>query len=101
MYPELFQEAFTDPFEAVPAVDENVSSDVLVEGEDQPHCDKAPAEGDTEKIASDNLYAPHYDNSQDNREVDVSCAPEGVYAKEIERAAILQEHLDPKDCRTR
>ena len=40
----LFQEAFADPLEAVPAVDEDEAADVLVEGEDQPHCDKVPAE---------------------------------------------------------
>ena len=93
----LFQEAFADPLEAVPAVDEDEAADVLVEGEDQPHCDKAPSECDTENIASDHLYAPHHDDSEDDREVDVTGASEGIYAEEIERTAILQEHLDPKD----
>ena len=96
----LFQEAFADPLEAVPAVDEDEAADVLVEGEDQPHCDKAPSECDTENIASDHLYAPHHDDSEDDREVDVSCTSEGIHSEEIECTSILQKHLDPKDYRT-
>ena len=43
MRPELFQEAFADPFEAVPSVDKDKASDVLVEGEYEPHGDKSPS----------------------------------------------------------
>lgn len=42
----LFHKSFTYPFEAVPAVEEDKASDVLVEGEDGPHGDETPSEGD-------------------------------------------------------
>ena len=96
----LFQEALADPFEAVPAADEDEAADVFVEGEDEPHRHEAPAQRDAEKVTSDHLYAPHHDDSEDDREVDVTGTSEGIYAEEIERTAILQEYLDPKDHRT-
>lgn len=42
----LFHKALSYPFEAVPAVEEDEASDVLVEGEDGPHGDETPSEGD-------------------------------------------------------
>ena len=43
---DLFQKSFSDPSEAVPAVEEDEAADVLVEGEDGPHGDETPSEGD-------------------------------------------------------
>ena len=43
---DLFQKSFSNPFEAVPAAEEDEASDVLVEGEDGPHGDETPSEGD-------------------------------------------------------
>ena len=70
----LFQEAFADPFEAVPAAEEDEAADVLVEGEDGPHRDESPAEGDAEDIASYDLYAPHHNDAYEDREIDVAGA---------------------------
>ena len=92
----LFQEPLSDPFEAVPAAEEDEASDVFVEGEDRPHGYQAPAEGDAEDVASDDLNAPHDDDSDDNREIDVTCASEGVHAEEIERTTVLEEYLYPE-----
>ena len=89
------EEAFADPFEAVPAADEDEAADVLVEGEYGPHGDEAPAEGDAQDVASDDLYAPHDDDSEDNREIDVSCASEGVYAEEVQGTSVFKEHFYP------
>ena len=92
----LFQESLADPLETVPAADEDEAADVLVEGEYGPHGDEAPAEGDAQDVASYDLYAPHDDDSEDNREVDVTCASEGVHAEEIERTTVLEEYLYPE-----
>ena len=43
-YKELFEEAFADPFEAVPAAEEDEAADILIKGEDCPHCYESPAE---------------------------------------------------------
>ena len=94
----LFQESLADPFEAVPAVDEDEAADVFVEGEYCPHGDEAPAEGDAKDVAADNLYAPHDDDSEDHREIDVTCTSEGIHAEEVEGAAVLEEYLHPEDC---
>lgn len=93
----LFEESLADPLEAVPAVDEDESADVLVEGEYHPHRYKTPSEGNTEDVASYDLYAPHHDDAEDDREVDVSGASEGIHTKEIQGAAILQQDFDPED----
>ena len=46
----LFQKALADPFETVPAADEDEAADVFVEGEDEPHRHKTPAQRDAEKV---------------------------------------------------
>ena len=91
----LFHKSFSDPFEAVPAVDEDEAADVLVEGEDGPHGHETPAETYAEYIASDHLYAPHDDDSENYREVDVTGASEGVHAEEIEGTAVFKQDFDP------
>ena len=63
--------AFTDPFEGVPAAQEDEAADVFVKSEYCPHGDDAPSEGDAEDVASDHLDAPHDHDSHENREVDV------------------------------
>lgn len=93
----LFHKALSYPFEAVPAVEEDEASDVLVEGEDGPHGDETPSEGDAEDVASDHLYAPHHDDAEDYREVDVTCASESIHAEEIEGTAILEEYFHPQN----
>ena len=97
----LFQEALADPFEAVPAADEDEAADVFIEGEDEPHRYEAPAQRDAEKVTSDHLYAPHDDDAKDYREIDVSCASEGIYAKEIECSSVFKEYLYPEYCNAR
>ena len=96
----LLQETFADPFEAVPAAEEYEAADVLVEGEDEPHRYEAPAEGDSENVASDHLYAPHDDDAYDYREIDVSSTSEGVDAEEVECTSVFEEDLNPEDRRT-
>ena len=96
----IFKETFSDPFETVPAADEDQATDVLVEGEDGPHCDETPAEGDAKDIASYDLYAPHHDDAYEDREIDVTGTAEGIDSEEIERTSVFKQHLDPKDCRT-
>ena len=91
----LFQEAFADPFEAVPAADEDKAADVLVEGEDGPHRYKSPAERNSEQVASYHLYAPHDYDSENHREIDVSGASERVYSEEIQGTAVFKEDLYP------
>ena len=93
----LFQEPLSDPSEAVPAAEEDEASDVFVEGEDRPHGYQAPAEGDAEDVASDDLNAPHDDDSDDNREIDVTCASKGVHAEEVEGTAVFKQDLHPED----
>ena len=93
----LFHKALSYPFEAVPAAEEDEASDVLVEGEDGPHGDETPSEGDAEDVASDHLYAPHHDDSEDYREVDVTCASKGIHAEEVEGASVFEEDLHPED----
>ena len=78
-------------------MDEDETADVLVEGEDCPHGDEAPSEGDAEDVASDYLYTPHHDDAEDYREVDVTSASEGVHTEEVEGAAVLKENLYPEN----
>ena len=81
-------------------MDEDKTADVLVEGEYRPHGDESPSERDAEEVASDHLYAPHHDDAEDYREVDVSGASEGVHSEEVERAAMLEQDFYPEYRRT-
>ena len=92
----LFQKCLADPFEAVPAADEDEASDVLIEGEDCPHGDESPTESDSEDVASDHLYAPHHDDSDNYREIDVACASEGIHTEEVEGTAVFKQYLHPE-----
>ena len=89
------EEAFADPFEAVPAADEDEAADVLVEGEYGPHGDEAPSERDAEDVASHYLYSPHHDDAYDHREIDVAGTSEGVYAEEVQGTSVFKEHFYP------
>ena len=92
----LFQEAFADPFETVPSAEEDEASDVLVEGEDGPHGNEAPSEGDTQDIAAHYLYAPHHYDADNHRIVYVTCASEGIDTEEIQCASVFKQNLDPQ-----
>ena len=61
-------------------MDEDKTADVFVKSEDCPHGDESPSQRDTEEVASDHLYAPHHDYSEDYREIDVAGASETVEA---------------------
>ena len=74
---------------------EDETTDVFVESEDHPHCYESPAKGTTEEIAADYLYTPHHDDSQDDREIDVSCTSECVYAEEVEGTAMFKSYFHP------
>ena len=88
-------ETLSHPFETVPAADEDEAADVLVEGEDGPHCDESPSERNAEEIASDHLHAPHHDDTDDDREIDVAGAAQSIHSEEIQGSAVLKQHLDP------
>ena len=72
----IAHEAFSYPFEAVPAAEEDQSADVFVEGENRPHRDKSPAEGYSQDKAAHYLHSPHHDDSDYDREIDVTGASE-------------------------
>ena len=78
---DLFKEPFPDPSEAVPAAEEDEAADVLVEGKYGPHGHETPAQADAEDIASDHLYSPHYDDSDEYREIYIPGASEGIHAE--------------------
>ena len=91
----LTHKTSADPLEAVPAVDEDQAADVLVEGEDRPHRDEAPAKRDSEEVASDHLYRPHHDDAYDYREIDVAGASQRVDSEEVEGSAVFQQDFYP------
>ena len=76
-------------------MDEDEAADVFVEGEDGPHGHEAPAETDAEYIASDHLHAPHDYDSENDREIYVTGASEGVHAEEIEGTAVFKQDFYP------
>ena len=91
----LFKELLPNPFEAAPAVHEDKAADVFVESEDYPHCYESPAKCNTEDIAADYLYSPHHDDSQDDREIDVSGTSECIYAEEVEGTTMFKYDFHP------
>ena len=73
----VLHKTFAGPFEAVPAAQEDQAADVFVEGEDSPHGNETPSEGDAKHVAFDRCLFGYFSEfffvlTDNKRVVDIS-----------------------------
>ena len=92
----LLHKPLSLPLARTPAAHEDNAADVLIEGEADPHADKAIAEGDADDVAQPYGDAPLEDDAHDKGIDGIAGGAERAAGEDVRRAPNLQEPVDDK-----
>ena len=87
---------FVSPFAGTPAAHKDDAADILVEGEADPHTDKAVAEGDADDVTHADGNRPVEDDGHDDGIDGIARGSQGADGEDVGCASDLEEPVDDK-----